>query len=390
MPPSSRRRRHLAALVGSIVVVLSACSSPSEVSSSGDADASASGSAPSSGAAAEALQTAYTGQLGEPPTTPTEPPPDVDLWVVSCGEQSPGCAAPTAATREAAETVGWSVTVCDGQLLPDGWGDCVRQATSAGADVIIPIGIDCPLIRQPFEEARDAGVTVVGGGGADCDAAGGPKLWASELLQLDGLSIQEVYELHGRLAADWLIGRTDGQARVLQLRFTDTLWGPWMADGFEAELGTCEGCEILSTLEVSAADLANGSMAQKFSTALLEVPDANAVLVPLGGFMPFGLAQAVVASGRSDDLAVITGLGSSANLDLIRSGGGQDAIVGYPTEWGAWGSVDTAIRVLNGEEPLVQGNGVQVVDAENNMPAPGEEFTGGVNYRAAYTEAWGV
>jgi ribose transport system substrate-binding protein len=132
-----------------------------------------------------------------------------------------------------------------------------------------------------------------------------------------------------------------------------------------------------------------GALPQKFSTALLQAPDVDSVFVPLGGWMPAGLAQAVVSSGRSADLNVISGLGNVANMELIRADGGQDAIVGYPTQWGGWGSVDTAIRVLNGEEPLVQGDGFQVIDAENGLPPQGQDFEP-VDFRAAYQEAWGV
>ncbi len=391
--PRSARRRRLGAVAAIVsAVVLSACSSPSEVESDSSSASSASGGdggSVSSGSQ-ELLDVAYEGRLGMPPTTATTPPEDVELWVVSCGEQVPSCAAPVAGAVEAAEAVGWTVDVCDGQLNPNGWGTCVRQAVSAGADVIIPIGIDCPAVQQPFQEARDAGVTVVGGGGADCDAVGGEALWASERLQLEGVSVQDMYVLQGKLAADWVIGRTDGQAKVLHLVFTDPLWGPWLAQGFADEMATCDGCEIVSTLEYSNQDVGSGTLPQKFSTALLQAADVNAVFVPVSGVLNAGLGQAVVASGRSADLDVIAALPVTPSYDVIRSDGGLDAVVGYPIEWGGWGSVDTAIRVLNGEEPEVQGDGFQVVDAENNLPEAGEPFTGGVDYQAAYREAWGI
>lgn len=391
--PGRSRRSWLGAVAAvALAVVLSACSSPSEVESDSGSGSSASGGdgGPVSDSSQELLDVAYEGQLGTPPTVPTTPPQDVDLWVVSCGEQVPSCAAPVAGAVEAAEAVGWTVNVCDGQLNPNGWGTCVRQAVSAGADVIIPIGIDCPSIQQPFQEARDAGVTVVGGGGADCDSVGGEALWASERLQLEGVSAQELYELQGKLAADWVIGRTDGQAKVLQMVFTDPVWGPWLAQGFEDELATCADCEIVATLEYSNQDVGSGTLPQKFSTALLQAPDANAVFVPVSGVLNAGLGQAVVASGRSADLDVIAALPVTPSYDAIRGDAGLDAVVGYPIEWGGWGSVDTAIRVLNGEEPQVQGDGFQVVDAQNNLPAAGEPFSGGVDFGAAYREAWGL
>ncbi|WP_138757217.1 sugar ABC transporter substrate-binding protein [Modestobacter altitudinis] len=392
MSKSPRRYGIGAVLALVFAILLSACSSPSEVASgSGSSSAASSASgAPASGASQQALDTAYEGEIGTPPSTPTTPPAGVDLWVVSCGEQVPGCAVPTAAAREAGETVGWTVNVCDGQLNPNGWGTCVRQAISAGAKVIIPIGIDCPSVQQPFQEAKDAGITVVGGGGVDCDAAGGQALWASNRIELDGVAPQDYYELMGQLAADWLIGKTDGTAQVVQLNFTDAVWGKWMATGFSDEIATCDGCAIAATLDYSNQDVGSGTLPQKFSTALLQAPDANAVFFPVGGIVNVGLAQAVVASGRSADLQVVSGLGGGPNLDLIRNDGGLDATVAIPAEWGAWGSVDTAIRALNGEEPQPQGSGVQVVDADHNMPETGQPFTGEVDYQAAYEKAWGV
>lgn len=390
MSKSPRRLRLGVAMAVVATAALAACSSPSEVSSESESSSASSGSAGGgSDEAQAALQAAYEGEMGTPPTEPTTPPEDVNVWVVSCGEAVPSCAAPTAATVEAAEVVGWTANTCDGALNPDGWGRCVRQAVSADADVIIPIGIDCASIEQAFREARDADVTVVGGGGTDCNRTGGEALWASEVLQLEGYEPEQAWNFVGELAADWLIGQTDGQAKALAMEFTDPVWGPWIQDGFEARMSECADCEILETVPFGNADI-GPNLGQKFSTALLANPDANAVFVPVGGLMLGGLAQAVEASGRSDDMAVITGLGVTPNLDLIRSGTGQDAIVGYPIEWGGWASIDTAIRVLNGEEPLVQGNGYQVVDAENNMPAAGEPFTGGEDYQAAYREAWGV
>jgi len=382
------RRRGIGAVLALFVAVaLTACSSPSEVvSDSGSSSEEGGGS--SSDESQQALQIAYEGEMGTPPTEPTTPEPGVAVWVVSCGEQIPSCAAPTAAAAEAAETAGWTPTVCDGQLNPEGWNNCLRQGISAGVDVIIPIGLDCPRTEQAYREARDAGITVVGGGGVDCDAVGGEKLWASETLQLEGRTAEETWNFVGQLAAEYLIGKTDGQAKALQLVFTDAVWGPWIAEGFEARMADCAECEV-TELEYSNADVGGGTLPQKFSTALLGDPELDSVFVPVGGIMAAGLAQAVQSSGRSAELNVITGLGSGANLDLIRSDGGQDAQVGYPVEWGSWGAVDTAIRVLNGEEPQYQGNGYQVVDAENNMPE-GPEFSGGVDFRAAYQEAWGV
>jgi ribose transport system substrate-binding protein len=345
---------------------------------------------PTSAAAKTALTTAYEGMTAKPPSAPTKAKPGVNLWVVSCGEQVPSCAKPVAAAKEAAEAVGWKATVCDGQLNPDGWGTCVRRATSAKADVVIPVGIDCVSIQQPFQEAKAAGVTVVGGGGADCDAVGGPKLWGSERRQLPDVGIKDYWANAGKLAAAYVVGKSDGKAQVLELKFTDPLWGPWLSEGFERELATCGGCKIVKTLEMANNDFVSNTATTKFATAIQQAATADSIYVPVGGWMPTGFAQAVVASGRAPQLDVVTGFGDEANFDLIRNAGGQTAVLGYATAWGAYGSVDTAIRLLNGEQPQVQGDGFQMVDAEKNLPAAGEDYDGGVDFVAEYRRLWGL
>jgi ribose transport system substrate-binding protein len=379
-----RRTGLVAALVLSLG--LAACGSGSD---SGSGSGSGSGSSGDNASAQQALDTAYKGVTGTPPTQATKPKSGVTLWVVSCGEQIPSCSTPVAAAKAAGEAIGWTVKVCDGQLNPDGWGNCVRQAVSAKADALIPIGLDCASIQQPFQEAKDAGVMVIGGGGADCDETGGQALWATERLQLDGYTTKQYWELSGKLAADWLIGKTGGTAQVLQTVFTDPVWGPWLAEGFKTEMATCSGCKIVATLQLANNDFVSGTAAQKFSTALLQAPTADSVYVAVGGWMPQGFAQAIQSSGRSDQLNVISGFGDAANMDLIRSNGGQDAVMGYATPWGAYGSVDEAIRVLNGEKPVVEGDGMQVVDKDHNLPDSGD-YTGGVDYKAAYQKAWGI
>ena len=45
--------------------------------------------------------------------------------------------------------------------------------------------------------------------------------------------------------------------------------------------------------------------------------------------------------------------------------------------------------MLNGEQPVVEGDGMQVVDKDKNLPATGD-YTGDVDYKAAYQKAWGL
>ncbi|MFT4084947.1 MAG: substrate-binding domain-containing protein [Nocardioides sp.] len=377
------------ALVAAVVLALVATGCGSSGSSG-----SSSSTAGTSDEAKQALEAAYTGDTGTPPTKSTTPKSGVTAWVISCGQSVPSCVTPTKAIVEAAKAVGWTAKICDGKLSPDGWGTCMDQATSSGADVVFPVGIDCASIQKPFQEATKAGVAIVGAGGADCTSTGGKTSYmATERLELSKASDQfeTWWKNAGKTVADYLIGSTDAKAKVLELKFTSPVWGPWLTEGFEAEIKTCSGCEIVGSVDIANEDFGTTSAVDKFTAALQKYTDANAVYVPVGGWMTQGFASAVKSSGRMDDLVVASGFGDESTMDLIRKGDqGLNAALGYATTWGSYGSVDEAIRVLNGEDPVVEGDGYQMVDADHNMPSSGDYVGGDVDYKAKYLKLWGV
>jgi ribose transport system substrate-binding protein len=377
------RFRSPALIAGALLAVslsTAACGSTATTTSSGDL----------SSTSKQTLETAYKGVTGTPPTTRVTAPKGVSLWVMSCGEQAVTCHTPAVAVEAAAKALGWSTHLCDGALNPTGFANCIRQAASAKAKVFIPIGIDCSSAKQAFVDAKAAGVTIIGGGGSNCNGADGKPIWASERLQLPGYTLKQFYYLNGKLQADYLIGKANGKAKVLIVNFTDQVWGPWITDGFKQELATCKGCSIVGQLDLSNNDFVSNTAAQKFSTALLKAGTANGIIVPVDGWLTQGLAQAVVQSGRNGSITVIGRFGDKGNTDLIRNNGGEDATVGYPSDWGAWGSVDEAARVLAGQAPVAEGDGVKVIDKDHDLPASGQSYTGDVDFQAAFKKAWGV
>jgi ribose transport system substrate-binding protein len=379
----------LAALVLVGTTALTACGGDHDSSTSGGS--SESGSRGTGSSSQAALDAAYEGVVGTPPTEAASAPADGGtVWVVSCGQSVPTCATPSQGAADAAEAAGFAASVCDGKLNPQGWSDCIRQGIAAKAVGIIVIGQDCASFQAALQEAKDAGVPTIGAGGNDCDVVGGPNLFSAVVQNLPDTTQQDWWAQIGKLQADWIIGKTDGKASVLSLKFTDSIWGGWVQDGFETELKTCSGCSIASTLELSNQDLVSGALAQKVSTALLKTPQANSVNLPIDGWMFAGLSQAIQSSGRSDTLNVIGAFGEPGNLDLIRENGGEDATVGYALSWTAWSGVDALIRVLDGAEPQPAGVGLQTIDADNNMPEAGQPFSysPSIDYAAAYTKLW--
>jgi ribose transport system substrate-binding protein len=339
-----------------------------------------------------ALDLAYRGIAGAPPTPAVAPTRGRAVWIVSCGQAIARCAAPTQAGVDAATAIGWSAQVCDGRTEPNGWSACIRQGIGATPDAILVVGQDCSAVRAPLHEATLAGIPTVGVGGSDCEADGGRAGFTLATARMPGLTDAGWWNRIGALQADWVIGRTAGRARVLNLDFTATSAGRWIQDGFAAELARCAGCRIAATLKITEDDVAAGTLGSRVVAALGQDGRINAINVPVDEWFFGGLSQALRSSHRSDGLAVIGASGDPGNLDLIRSGGVQDATVAFSGAWLGWSGIDQLVRLFAKAPQQPAGLGLQVVDATRNLPAVAGEFSyqPAVDHAAAYQRIWGV
>ncbi|WP_194384436.1 substrate-binding domain-containing protein [Microbacterium luteum] len=362
-------------------LVISGCSSDTETPNTGG------GSGDISAEAQAALDRAYEGVGSDlSGLEPVTVPDDLSVYVMSCGEQLATCHQPAAAVVEGAEAAGWSGQIVDGKLSPEGFATAIRQAVAGGADVLVPIGISCSAAAAAFKEAADAGVTIIGGGGVDdCD----PAVWDSERLWLADAPQTGFFGVFGELMADYAYGKNPDGVKAIVINSTTNAWGPWITQGFEDQLAELDGGEVLDTIDVSDPETADNSYLQKVTSALLANPDANTLIVPTDSYLETGLAAAVDQAGFADQLTVIGAFGGDGAIDMIRSGQpGITATVAMGNSWQGWGSIDTAIRVLNGQDVAYIGQSVQVVDADNNLPESGS-YEGSIDFRTKFLEAWG-
>jgi ribose transport system substrate-binding protein len=54
---------------------------------------------------------------------------------------------------------------------------------------------------------------------------GGTRQFAATITYLASMTNQQWWEKIGALQADWIVAKTNGQANVLSLQFTDDIWG---------------------------------------------------------------------------------------------------------------------------------------------------------------------
>lgn len=338
--------------------------------------------------ATKKLEALYRGETYKDP--PAEGPPaqrGAKVFMVNAGVQAPTGSAVAESAKEVAGILGWDLTIYDGKFEPNTYQDGIRQAIAVGADVIWNFAIDCPVARAAFEEAKKAGVPVVTQEAADCSDVdpSAPSLFAENLEYTQGSFIDWAKAL-GAAQANWIIAKTDGKAKALEIAVPDLIVADAVHQGFVDEMKTCDTCEIVQTVQSSAAVLGPPLQA-KIEQTLLRNPEANALAVSYDDLMTGGGAAAVMSSGRSAELEVVAGTGFPANIKLIRDDKGQDAGYGIDYVYETWAAADLVNRFLAGEEGVPSGVGVQVFDRDNGLPegtyvAPIKDF------KEQYTALW--
>lgn len=370
--------------IAAIALAMSACSSGDEPAANSSAASSVS---PAAKAALDKAYKGYGSDLAD--LKSVTPKSNQKFFVMSCGESNPTCHAPAAAMVDAAKAAGWTGTIVDGKLSPEGFATAIRQATAAGANVLVPIGISCSAAAAAFQEAKAAGVTIVGGGGVD-DCS--PKAWASDRLWLPTDQQPTPYGIFGAfgtLQADYVFGKTNGDVKAVVINMTSQPWGKLITDSFNGELKKLGSGKTVAQVDVSDPESADGSYLQKVTSTLLAHPEANALIVPTDGYLVNGLAAAVNQAGLADKLVVVGNFGSAAALDMIRNGTpGITASIGDAQDWEAWGSVDTAIRMLAGQDAAYIGQSMQAVDKDHNMPKSGA-YNGNIDWKSKFLTSWG-
>ncbi|MEU8307169.1 substrate-binding domain-containing protein [Actinomadura sp. NPDC048955] len=385
--PTRRRAPFLAVLLAlPLSLTLAACGSARSEGSAGTVT-----SAQVLKESTDAVTRAYgTADYTEPGADGPRPASGKNIWVISAWQQVHALVYQGQEVSAAAASLGWKTQVCDGRNNENGgWGGCVRQATAARADGIVLLAVDCAPVRQALVEARRAGVKIASFSGFDCDdpSQGRSKALFDAPARFSAATptLADFYTRMGRLRADTVIAKTKGEAKILHVSFEDVAMGEYQAKGFTDRIAACGGCRIVDSVKISPADVPG--IRQKFETALLKHPQVDVVTVDIDHFFVAGVQQALVAANRPG-LLVVGGECQIDNMNYIRSGKGQEICYGASAGYRAYATVDALDRAFQGSPPATAGVGLQIIDRTRNMPAPGTEYTGPVDYSALYKKAW--
>lgn len=358
--------------------------------------------------AQEAVDAAFKGSFGTPPTDSPDPKPRKNIWFVTASAQYVDFRV-DGQIVDAAKQIGWDLTVFDGQFNPDTMVSGLRQAIADKADGVIVYGIDCAIARAGFQDVAKAGIPTVAYEGSDCSDSiaddgtitdsGNPALFDA-VVTYDNpkdpdqpLTFPEFYrDVVAPNQALAMVEGTHGAAKIIKLRQTDSQLFAAVDAGFDKGIDKyCPDCEIVDTVTFTGADF-GPALQDKVSQAIARHPEANAIY-GIYEAVTVSVAPAVMASGRKDQLFVVGGEGV-ANVQLVKEGRGVNAGIVYPIAWESWAALDAMNRLLAGEKPdgpgFPSGMGTQMYDAKRNTPDTDAPFLGPVDFPSAYRKAWGL
>lgn len=376
-------RRFVGLILGA--VLLASCGSDATPSEDSDAASTASEPVVAEGSG---LEQQYEGTFQSPPSSAPAPAQDLNVWAISCGEQITYCAFTAAGAKEAAEALGWEMTVFDSKADPAEAGNGIRQAIAAKADAIVVWLLDCAAARAPFEEAKGAGVTLIAVESLDCDVSDSSQepVFDASVSYVEG-DFATWIGAYGKYQADWIIEKTGGNANALAFITREALATSIQTDGFLSQMETCSGCSV-TEIEITFAEIGT-SLQAKAEQTLVKYPTADSIWVPLDGVITGGVGTALESANRGD-MHVMGAEGLSPAPDLARIGVQQDAGVGFVPTWEGYAAIDALIRFEAGEPVVSSGIGLQIWDRDNNLPPEGESYEAPIDFESAYREAWGL
>ena len=334
------------------------------------------------------LDALYKGTYKEPSGPTVTAPSGKSIWLIQASLGSDYATRGVAAAQEAAGKLGWKVHVFDAKYDPTQMLTGVQQAVVAKADGIILSAVDCATVKNGVQQAKAAGIPVVGIEAEDCS----PSLLSHVVTYVGHQSFADMTLGWGAAQAAWVIAKTNGQAKVVIDTETDLHTTLLSTEGIKQEIAKCPGCKIVGDASFVGTDL-GPALQQKIEQVLVQHPEANAFIPAYDVVMTqSGGAQALQASGRAKSLAVAGGEGTSAAIEQIAKGTGEQMCAGQSVEWEVYSAFDAMVRLFLKQDPdaVDTGNGIQVCDKDHNLPPEGEPYTPPVDFRSAFLAMWGV
>jgi ribose transport system substrate-binding protein len=329
----------------------------------------------------------WKGNFTLPEGPDIKPPSGKNVWVISLGQSIETSQNASRAMEEAAQSLGWKLTVFDGKFEAARQLSGLEQAINSGAEGIVLLYIDCAPVKTGLLKAKEQGIPVAGIESKDCE----PSLETNAKF-VEGKNFEEFEEGWGRTQMEWVIAKTEGDTKVIVNEESDLQTTRSQAIGWKDTCAEFSGCEIVANASFVGTEF-GPPLQQKFEQALNSNPDANGFIATYDAAMTSGGGGAALrASGRLPEINVMGGEGSVQGIEMIYNESGIDACAGLPTELTGYEAIAVLARAFSGKEPGDgnSGMGYQVCEKGHNLPPKGQVYKAPVEFVPAYEKMWGL
>jgi ribose transport system substrate-binding protein len=387
----NKRLAVLGALVLLAALVLSACGGGSGSSSSSSGSGGSTEGASGGGGGGESSLASFeaAAKKAEEPTKwpgPKTSPPAVKgkkIAVILCAAVAEGCARVGEGAKQAAEAIGWQVTVQDGKGEPNIQRSLMLQDINEGYNGIVLAVIDSSTVGDAMQKAREAGVLVVSPIGGNEIGETGSDVFGQPNAEP---------EKAGEDLANWVIAHSGGEAKIAMFHSPDFKDSISRYEGSKKVFEECEGCDI-ETDETYSSVSAAQQLPLRVKSVLLAHPEINWVWVDIGANGALAV-NAIREQGLQEKVHVASFDCNLEDLKHIREELVQPVCEGLGLEDSGWGAVDELNRGFSGmnseeakeEEDIVPLRAI----TKSTLPEPGEPWRGDFDYEAEYKKLWGV
>jgi ribose transport system substrate-binding protein len=284
---------------------------------------------------------------------------------------------------EAAEAIGWELTIIDGRGSPASWLSGLNQGLALNPDGVVMFA-DAASLQEPIREAAGRGIPVVG-----LHAAANPGPQADIGLFFN---IQQDTVAIGQAQADWVIAHSNGTARVVVLSHNEYAIAATKSGATRDRLLECEGCEVMEYVNSPASEAAQRqpqlttSWVQRFGLPLYATSVGD-------NDWDFAVPTLRAAGVDPSEVILVAADGNRSAYDRIRQGNQYQMVtVSEPIELQAYQAIDELNRAFAGEQPSGYIQQPYLVTPDNVDAEGGDQnaFFPSNGYKEQYFAIWGV
>jgi ribose transport system substrate-binding protein len=319
----------------------------------------------------------------EGPTSAPAPAKDMSIVYLSGDEQNDISREYGLYMKQAAEKLGWKLSVIDGKGSPANWVSGFNQAIALKPNGIA-IFADAKSLQGPIKTAKEQGITVIGLHAASLP---GPQPDLNLFV-----NIQEDPHEIGKAEADWAIADSKGTARVVVITHNEYQIAATKSGATVDEVKACGGCKVLDYANFPASEAAQRM--PQLTTSWVQRFGLPLYITSVGDNDLDFAVPSLRASGVKPEQAKLIGAdGNRSAYERIRKGGQyQTVTVSEPIELQAYQAVDEFNRAFDKAPPSGFVQPPYLVTPQNVYTMGGEHdiFVPENDYKAHYLKLWGV